>query len=266
MLSAERKGGDGVPGGPTVTGRVAALLAAFDTEHGALTLSELSRRTALPLTTTHRLAGELSRHGMLERDELGRYRIGLRLWEIAATAARAVDLREAALPFLQDRCASTRENVQLAVLDGREAVYLERLSRPGAVHVVTRVGSRLPVHATGVGLVLLAHAPVEVQDHVLTGELIRLTRYTVTDPRRLRRILADVRRDGYVVSARQVTLDAVSVAAPIFGPEQTVVASVSLVVPADEARPLALAPVVQASARGISRALGGPSPSSRLSG
>src|SRR4051812_15352397 len=117
MLSAERKARVmDVPGGPTVTGRVTSVLAAFDAEHGALTLSELSRRTDLPLTTVHRLAGELTRHAMLERDERGRYRIGLRLWEIASTAARAVDLREAALPFLQDLCATTRENVQLAVL------------------------------------------------------------------------------------------------------------------------------------------------------
>jgi DNA-binding IclR family transcriptional regulator len=105
-----------------------------------------------------------------------------------------------------------------------------------------------------------------VQEEVLGAPLRRFTEETVTDPRRLRRILADVRRDGYAVSARQVTLDAVSVAAPIFGPEQIVVASVSLVVPADEARPLALAPVVQAAARGISRALGGPNPSSRRDG
>ena len=168
--------------GPTVTGRVAALLGAFGTEHSAMTLSELSRRTGLPLTTVHRLTGELTRHGLLERDDEQRFRIGLRLWEIASTASRAVDLRDAALPVLQDLYSATRENVQFAVLDGAEAVYLERLSGPESVHVVNRVGSRLPVHATGVGLVLLAHAPVEVQDEVLAAPLIRFTRHTVTDP------------------------------------------------------------------------------------
>jgi DNA-binding IclR family transcriptional regulator len=238
-----------------VTGRVATVLAAFDTEHGALTLSELSRRAALPLTTAHRLAGELSRHGMLERDEAGRYRIGLRLWEIASTAARAVDLREAALPVLQELCATTRENVQLAVLDGRDAVYLERLSRPGSVHVVTRAGSRLPVHATGVGLVLLAYAPIEVQDDVLAAPLARLTRYTVTDPRRLRRILADVRRDGSVVSDRQIETISVSVAAPVRDRAARVVAAVSVVVAAGRVPPRAFIAPVLNTADAISRRL-----------
>jgi DNA-binding IclR family transcriptional regulator len=242
-------------GGPTVTGRVTSVLAAFDAEHGALTLSELSRRTALPLTTAHRLAGELTRQGMLERDTRGRYRIGLRLWEIASTAARAVDLREAALPFLQDLCATTRENVQLAVLDGHEAVYLERLTRPGAVHVVTRVGSRLPVHATGVGLVLLAHAPIEVQDDVLSGPLARLTRYTITDPRRLRRVLADVRRDGYVISDRQIESISVSVAAPVRDRAGRVVAAVSVVVAAGRVPPRAFVAPVLSAAEAISKRL-----------
>jgi DNA-binding IclR family transcriptional regulator len=240
--------------GPSVTERVGAVLSAFDVEHSAMTLSDLSRRTALPLTTTHRLVGELARSGLLERDEDGRYRIGLRLWEIATSASRAVDLREAALPFLQDLYEATHENVQLAVLDGTEAVYLERIAGRESVHVVTRVGGRLPVHATGVGLVLLAHAPIELQDRVLAAPLARYTRHTVTDPRRLRRILADVRRDGFVVSDRQIETISASVAAPVRDRTGRVVAAASLVFPArDDARRHVTA--VRATALAISRRL-----------
>lgn len=239
--------------GPTVTGRVATVLAAFGTEHSAMTLSELSRRTKLPLTTVHRLTGELARHGLLERDDEQRYRIGLRLWEIASTAARAVDLRDAALPFLQDLYAATRENVQLAVLDGVEAVYLERISGPESVHVITRVGGRLPVHATGVGLVLLAHAPIEVQDEVLSSSLTRFTRYTITDPRRLRRMLADVRRVGYVLSDRQIEPISLSVAAPVRDRTNRVVAAVSVVVTAGRTDPRAFVNPVLAAASAMSR-------------
>jgi DNA-binding IclR family transcriptional regulator len=241
--------------GPTVTDRVAAVLGAFGTSHNAMTLSELARRTGLPLTTTHRLTGELARQGLLERDDEQRYRIGLRLWEIASTAARAVDLRDAALPVLQELYAATRENVQLAVLDGAQAVYLERLSGPDSVHVVTRAGSRLPVHATGVGLVLLAHAPIEVQDEVLDGPLARFTRHTVTDPRRLRRVLADVRRDGYVVSDRQIETISVSVGAPIRDRAGRVVAAVSVVVAAGRSDPRTYVNRVTAAANAISRRL-----------
>ena len=239
--------------GPTVTSRVAAVLEAFDTQHALLTLSELSRRTQLPLTTVHRLAGELVRHGLLERDDEQRFRVGLRLWSIASTAARAVDLREAALPYLQDLFTRTHENVQLAVLDGVEAVYLERLSGTDSVHVVTRVGGRLPVHATGVGLVLLAHAPIETQDAVLTTPLTRFTRHTITDPRRLRRVLADVRRDGYAISDRQIETISTSVAAPVRDRSRRVVAAVSVVAAAGDARGLITA--VRATAAAISRGL-----------
>jgi DNA-binding IclR family transcriptional regulator len=230
-------------------------LSAFDIAHSAMTLSEIARRTALPLTTVHRLTGELTRHGLLERDEQHHFRIGLRLWEIASTAARAVDLREAALPYLQELYATTRENVQLAVLDGVEAIYLERLSGPDSVHIVTRPGSRLPVHASGVGLVLLAHAPIEVQDEVLGRPLARFTRFTMTDPRRVRRTLADVRRDGYVISDRQIEPVSVSVAAPIRDRTRRVVAAVSVVVAAGEKDPRSFIKPVVSAANAISARL-----------
>jgi DNA-binding IclR family transcriptional regulator len=231
------------------------VLGAFGAEHSAMSLSELARRTQLPLTTVHRLAGELTRYGLLERDAAHRYRIGLRLWEIASTASRAVDLRDAALPFLQELYAKTRENVQLAVLDGAEVVYLERLSGPESVHIVTRPGSRLPVHASGVGLVLMAHAPVEVQDDVLATPLARFTRFTITDPRRLRRILAEVRRDGYVISDRQIETVSLSVAAPIRDRSRRVVAAVSVVVAAGGADPRSFVKPVVSAAAAISRRL-----------
>jgi DNA-binding IclR family transcriptional regulator len=214
-----------------VTARVTALLSAFDAGHSVLSLSELGRRCGLPLTTTHRLVGELVRAEFLERDEDGRYRIGLRLWSIATSASRAAALREATLPYLQRLYEVTHENVQLAVLDGTEAVYVERISGQESVHVVTRVGARLPVHATGVGLVLLAYAPSDVQDRVLRAPLARFTRYTLTDPRRIRRVLASVRREGVVVSDRQIETISASVAAPVRDRAGQVVAAVSVVVP-----------------------------------
>jgi DNA-binding IclR family transcriptional regulator len=242
--------------GRSVTSKVLGLLEAFTPATPALTLSELARRSGVSLATAHRRVAELLEWGALERGADGRYRIGLRLWEVASLAPRGLGLREHAMPFLEDLYEVTHENVQLAVREDLEVVYVERIAGRSAVRVLTRVGGRFAMHATGVGLVLLAHAPAEVQEAVLGGPLKKFTEDTITDPRRLRRLLADVRRRGYAVSSRQVTMDAVSIAAPIFGPERTVVASVSLVVQADTARPRTLAPVVQAAARGISRALG----------
>jgi len=235
--------------------RAAQVLTAFTPESRTLTLSQLARRTGLPLTTTHRLVGELVECGLLERDPGGTLHIGLRLWEIASLAPRGLGLRELALPFMGDLFSVTQGNVQLAVREGEESVYVERIAGRSAVPVLTRVGGRFPLHPTGVGRVLLAFAPPEVQESVLASPLARYTPLTVTSPDVLRRVLADVRSHGFAVNDRQVTMDSLSVAAPVRAADGTVVAAVSIVVQAGSAFPAALAPAVQATARSISRAL-----------
>jgi DNA-binding IclR family transcriptional regulator len=231
------------------------VLGSFSADRTHLSLSDISRRTGLPLATTHRLVGELAAWGALERDDKGRYRIGLRLWEVGALAPRGLGLREIALPFLEDLYEATHENVQLAVLDGVDVVYVERLSGRHAVGVFSRAGGRWPAHATGVGLVLLAHSPTEVQERFLASPLAAFTRKTIVDPARLRRVLAEVRRTGVAVSDGQVTLDAVSVAAAVRGAADEVVAALSIVVRAGTSEPRTLAPAVLTAARGISRAI-----------
>jgi DNA-binding IclR family transcriptional regulator len=262
----------------TVSSRVLGLLDAFSSAHPTLSLTELSRRAGMPLGTTHRLVGELVSWGALERDAVGRYQIGLRLWEVAALAPRGPGLREVAMPFLEDLYEATHQNVQLAVLDGLDVVFVERISGRNAVGVRSRVGGRWPAHTTGVGLVLLAHAPAEVQEEYLAAPLVGFTERTITDPVRLRRVLADVRRTGVAVSDRQVTMDAVSVAAPVRRSSDTaapvrrssdtaapvrrssgtaapagVVAALSVVVDVDGPAVNTLIPAVVTAARGISR-------------
>lgn len=255
----------------SVTGRVLAILAAFDAARPALGLSGIARTTGLALSTTHRLVGELTAWGALERGEDGLYRIGLRLWEVGALAPRGTGLRERAVPFLEDLYEATRQNVQLAVRDGHEAVYVERLSHPDAVRVVSRVGGRLPLHATAVGQVLLAFSAPVVQEEVLAAPLLALTARTITDPRVLRRALAAVRRDGVAVCDGMVDPLSLSVAAAVRGEDDDVVAALSVVVPSPRTpagpgsgagtpgvEPRTIVPAVRAAARGISRTLGSP--------
>jgi len=157
----------------TVTSRVLSVLDVFTDRRRSLTLSDISRRSGIPLATTHRLVGELVAWGALERDDAGRYQIGLHLWEVGALAPRGLGLREAAMPYLEDLYEATHQHVQLAVLDGLEVVYVERLSARDAVGVHSRVGGRWPAHTTGVGLVLLAFADAALQRRYLTQPLFR---------------------------------------------------------------------------------------------
>jgi DNA-binding IclR family transcriptional regulator len=247
---------------PSVPAKLLALLDAFSHEETAFSLSELARRAGLPLTTAHRLIGELARWGGLERGEDGRYRIGLRLVELAALCPRGPALRDVALPFMEDLYEATHQNVQLAVRDGTDGVYIERIAGRHAMPVLTRIGAHWPLHATGVGLVLLAHAPADVQEEVLAGPLTAFTPFTIISPAELRRTLAEVRRTGFALSDRQITDDAFSVAAPVMGPDGTgpgegCVAALSIVVPVSDPHRKSWVPAVRAAAIGISRHLRG---------
>lgn len=241
-----------------VTARVLDVLGAFTAEVPVLGLSDIATRTGLPLTTAHRIVGELTAGGALDRGDDGRYRIGLRLWEIAHLAPASHGLREAAMPFLEDLHEVTRHNVQLAVLDPDdpgEVVYVERLSSRDAVSILSRPGSRLPSHATGVGLVLLAHADPADVEKLLARTLRRFTPHTVCDPEGVRTLLAQARSGGFVISDRQIEAVSLSVAAPVRRAGGPVVAALSIVVPAAGTNPHTWVPVVRAAARGISRAL-----------
>ncbi|MEU9355314.1 IclR family transcriptional regulator C-terminal domain-containing protein [Streptomyces griseoloalbus] len=151
---------------------------------------------------------------------------------------------------------ATHENVQLAVHVGNEVVYVEWLSGRFAVGVHIRAGARWPPHATGVGLALLAHGDPGFQEEYRAGPPASFTPYTITEPALLRRTPAEVRRSGVAVSDRRITSDALSVAAPVRGPDGVVSAAVSVVVPQADARVPVLIPAVRLAARGIFRALG----------
>ena len=173
-------------------GRAFIVLGAFDAKSPRLTQSEISRRSGLPLPTVHRLCGQLVAEGALERRSDGKYQVGVRLWEIGALAPGAHGLRQVALPFLEDLYEVTRENVQLVVREGTEALYLERLSSRSAVTVVGRAGGRLPLHASSGGLILLAHGGTELLDDVLRAGLESFTPKTITSERILRATLDEI--------------------------------------------------------------------------
>jgi DNA-binding IclR family transcriptional regulator len=144
--------------------------------------------------------------------------------------------------------------VHLVVLDGHEALFLERLMSQRAVHTRSRVARRLPLHATGPGKVLLAHSAPQFVDSVLAAGLPRMARGTITDPAVLRRKLAEIRACDYCLSFEEMTDGAASVAAPVRGADGEVVAAISAVVPVTtDLRPLV--PAVRLAAAGISRGL-----------
>jgi DNA-binding IclR family transcriptional regulator len=245
------------PHGEPVVDRALSLLAAFDADHRTLNLVELSRRSEIPASSALRLAIRLVEWGALERDEAGRFTIGLRLLEVATLAPRGHGLRQVALPFMNDLAEVTRQHVQLAVRDGMQAMLVERLSAHQATPVDYRIGGRLPLHSTGVGLVLLAFAPAEVQEELLAKPVYSEPDSRLIPADALRRTLAEVRRERLAIFRRQDETEAiVSVAAPVFGRDDAVVGVLGVLVPKRVAQPRRLGLAVQTAARSISRELG----------
>ncbi len=240
--------------GRSVTSRALEVLGAFDTDHRRLTLSEVAARAGIPLTTTHRLVKELVTWGALARRDDGTYVVGSRLWDLGLLAPVHVELRQVASPFLQDVYAATRDTVHLAVRDGDQTLYVDRLSGQTSVPVVSTVGSRLPLHTTGVGKVLLAYAPEGVVRGVMAN-LTRPTRHSITQPGRLARELSEVRRRGYARTAEEMSLGTVSVAVPIRDLDDRVVAAVGIVAPSSRRDITRLVPALLVAANGIARHL-----------
>lgn len=238
--------------GQSVSRRLLTVLDCFDVAHPALTLTEVATRSGLPISTARRLITELREWGGLERLDDGRYRIGMRLWTIGTLAPQQRGLREAALPYMHDLFQATQENLQLTVLEGTQALCIEKISSTKAVPTRTEVGGRLPLHATGVGKVFLAFSGKDLLRSVVEAGLARMTPHTITQPGRLAATLEEVRKTGVAYSYEEMTLGAVSVAAPILGLDGRVRAALGIVAHSRAAVDR-LAPAVRTAALGIAR-------------
>lgn len=242
--------------GRTVSSRLLEVLFSFDSAHPRMTLAELTRATGMAHATVQRLVVELLAVGALDRSDDGRLSVGVRLWQLGTLAPMTEPLRMVAMPFMEDLNVALRQHVQLAVLDGTQAVVIERLSEPRAVGLASGVGGPLPLHCSGVGKVLLSAAPPDLLETVLSKPLRKFTERTVIDTDQLRKDLAECRRTGTAVVREELTVGADSAAARIMNSEGRVVAAVSVVVAAGTVRPLTVLPAVVTSGLAISRALG----------
>jgi DNA-binding IclR family transcriptional regulator len=248
------RGGRPAQGEPLLD-RAFRILTAFGPGHRSLSLTALSLRAGLPKASALRITRKLVEWGALERAENGEYVVGLRLLEIASLAPRGHGLRATALPYLEDLHHSTGQHVLLAVREGHEAVLVERLSARRAGRVLYRVGGRMPLHSTGVGLVLLAYSAPEVQDAVLARDLTLQPENARRSDHDLRVQLAEIRREGVAVASRQWPEPVTSVAVPITGPRGRTVAAVSVVASSEHIEAATLRPAVVAIGRAISRAV-----------
>jgi DNA-binding IclR family transcriptional regulator len=244
-------GGSRQPG-RSVTDKLSAILSAFEQERRPLSLTEVAEHAELPLSSAHRMVGEMVTKGLLTRTPDNRYQVGLRLWGLAQSVGH--QLRETAHPYVQDLYSLTGETSHLAIRDGREVLYIFRLYGTKRMARSSWSGGRLPLHTTAVGKVILAHEEKWVQDAFLDLQMGQSTRNTITHPATLARDLEQIRAQGYATTFEEQRIGTCSIAVPVFHSGQ-IGAGLGVVLSADKFPTLPrLLPTLQAVSRRIEKA------------
>lgn len=236
---------------PSVTAKALRLLGTFDADHTGQNLSDMARRSALPIATAHRLAGELVAWGALER-AAGNYVVGQRIWRLGRLAPVQQNVAEMAAPYMQDVLFVTQKVVNLFVLDGDRALLLERISGTRFGLPFRRIGAQMTLNSSAAGKVMLAFSPESLLERICT-QLESETSLTITDPERLAAEVAQVRMRGYATTHEESGPDNFGLAVPILMPNGALVAVLGVV---DQGGPPSVGkvvPVLQIAARSIAR-------------
>src|ERR1700756_411727 len=210
--------------------RALAMLEAVAHEPEGLSNADISRKLQIPKSSASYILRTLETQGYLNRDEnSGKYRVGLKILSLSRGALSGIDVREVALPIMRHLVEKTSLTCHLAILDGPEAVYIEKVEPPGFIRMDTWVGRRMRVHATSVGKALVAHIPENRLEKII-GEraMEKRTAKTITTLPRLLKSLEKVREQGYAVDDEENNMGARCLGAPIFNQHGVIEASLGL--------------------------------------
>jgi IclR family transcriptional regulator, KDG regulon repressor len=197
-----------------------------------LKLMELTRSLDLPKATVYRILTTLEGRGYLDRRQDGTYRLARKLFELQHPAPLEQILHKVAQPLMECLVNSSKETVNLGVLDGGEVVVINTVESPQSVRMSSKIGNRRYAHSSALGKVLLAGLQKEELLRVIRlKSLPRLTPHTLSTSRGLLAALSEIRRNGYAIDNQENELDGRCVGAPIFGPGDRVIAAMSISAP-----------------------------------
>jgi IclR family acetate operon transcriptional repressor len=221
------------PAKTDMVGKALWLLQALGEYPQGVQLTELARRGGFPLSTAHRLAAALVRDGFAGFDEATRrYHLGLKLFALAARVSNAHGFAGAALPVLQELAASTREAALMSVLEGQHQLYVHYVKGPQQVNVIGEPGRLGPLHNTSMGKVLIAFAPRDIREELLTSLPLEATGpKTIVDREAFAHEIATVRELGYAVADQEHEAGIRAVGVPVLGPDGSALAAISIASP-----------------------------------
>ncbi len=195
---------------------------------GEAGVTEVARELAVHKSTASRLLAALDRRELVSQDTArGKFRLGVGLVRLAAAASQKLDVVQECRPVCRALAQELGETVNLAILSGRDALYLDQVAGPAALSPHNWAGQRIPLHGTSDGKVLLAYLPEAELEECLTPPLARFTSRTVTDVATFPALLAEVRRRGFATAVEELEAGLTAVAAPVRNAEGKVIASIS---------------------------------------
>lgn len=250
--------------------RALAMLEAVAQEPEGLSNADISRKLQIPKSSASYILRTLETQGYLNRDaESGKYRVGLKILSLSRGALSGIDVREVALPIMRHLVEKTNLTCHLAILDGTDAVYIEKVEPTGFLRVDTWVGRRMRVHATSVGKALVAHIPQERLEKILAHVgMEKRTPKTITTLPRLLKDLERVRAQGFAVDDEENNLGARCVGAPVFNQQGMIEASLGLSGTTNQVNAQTMPRILEAlkdAARHVSMQLGYRAPHRRVS-
>jgi len=214
----------------SAVGRALLILECLDNSRRGLNISELSRKLSIPKSSTHVIMLTLERMGYVQKKpESLKYTLGLRAYGLGQGMMKNLSVSEVALPYMRVLVDQLHLPAHLAVPDGDQGVYIQKVEAPGLLKIDTYVGRRMDLHCTGVGKVILAFGPPEILERLLAKQVyIRYTRNTITTPKQLQREVERVRQHGYALDDEEEELAVRCVAAPVLQPGKGFVAALSV--------------------------------------
>ncbi|WP_117191613.1 IclR family transcriptional regulator [Rhizobium terrae] len=208
------------------------ILKAFSGDEAEIGISELAKRLDLAKSTVHRLVATLAAEDLLDKNpETGRYRLGLGLFGLGSLVRHRMDLSTEARTFMIDLRRDTDETVLLAVPAGPEIMYIRTQHSRQTVRMGAEIGMRVPYYCTAAGRAILAFQPESRIAAITAAPMLPRTPKTVTDPEKLCRLLANVRRLGYALEDEESELGIRAVGAPIHDARSDVVGAIAIAGP-----------------------------------
>ena len=246
------------------------MLEAVAAEPEGLSNAEISRKLQIPKSSASYILRTLEKQAYLNRDaDTGKYRVGLKILSLSRGALSGIDVREVALPIMRHLMEKTNLTCHLAILDGPEAVYIEKVEPQGFIRMDTWVGRRMRVHATSVGKALVAYITEERLQKILADRAMeKRTPKTITTLPRLLKELEKVRSQGFAIDDEENNMGARCLGAPVFNQSGGIEASVGLSGTTNQVNAHTMPRIIEAlkdAARHISMQLGYRPPQRRVS-